>query len=91
MGSERPDPDERFKIEGDPEEALRGLLRVEPAPMTGEDMARKHGLDGLSLRDMLRDHPELTPGHRYREDYEITPEIEAAIMAHPAFQGVKKR
>jgi len=26
MGSERPDPDERFKIEGDAEDALRALL-----------------------------------------------------------------
>jgi hypothetical protein len=25
-----PDPDERFKIEGDPEDALRDLLKVDP-------------------------------------------------------------
>jgi len=83
--------DERFVIEGDPEDALRGLLRGMAEPMCAEDMARKHGLDGLSLRNMLRDHPKLTPGHQHGDDYEITPEIERAIMAHPDFQGVKKR
>jgi hypothetical protein len=31
----RPNQDERFVIEGDPEDALRGLLRAEP--LTGED------------------------------------------------------
>ena len=30
MANEKPDPDERFVIEGDPEGALRGLLNTEP-------------------------------------------------------------
>jgi hypothetical protein len=59
--------------------------------LTAEDMARKHGLAGLSLRNLLRDHPDLTPGHRYGARYEITPDLERTIIAHPAFQGVKKR
>ncbi|MGA8365102.1 MAG: hypothetical protein WB709_11360 [Solirubrobacteraceae bacterium] len=82
--------DEPVKIDLDPEEALRALLAVEPV-MSAEDMARKHDLDGLSLRNMLREHPDLTPGHRHGEEYEITPEIERAVSAHPAFQSVKKR
>ena len=81
---------EHFKIEGDPDDAMMGLLAVEPT-MTAEDMARKFGLDGLSLRNMLRHNPSLTPDHRHGEEYEITPEVERAIIAHPAFQDVKKR
>ncbi len=81
---------EHFKIEGDADDAMIGLLAVEPT-MTAEDMARKFGVDGLSLRNMLRHNPSLTPDHRHGEEYEITPEIERTIIAHPAFQDVKKR
>jgi len=90
--SEKPEPEaaEPVRIDLSPEAALKGLLAVEPT-ITAEDMARKHGLDGLSLRDLLRANPSLTPGHRDNDDYQITPAIERAIMAHPAFQGVKKR
>lgn len=83
----------------DPEVALGALLRVDPAqmpaegePITGEDMARKHGVDGLALRNLIRDHhDELTPGHEWRAPYEITAEIEARIIALPGFQALPRR
>jgi hypothetical protein len=90
MRSERPDPDERFTMERDPEHALRGLLNAE-YPMTGEDMARKYVVQGLALREMLRAHPELTPGHEWHERYRIDAETEARIVAHPDFQGLPRR
>jgi hypothetical protein len=33
------DPDERFKIEGDPEEALRGLLAIDPEQIDAQAKA----------------------------------------------------
>lgn len=82
--------DERFKIEGDPEDALRGLMQGRP-DLNAEQLAEKHGVDGLALRNMLRAHPELTPGHERHEHYRIDAEVEARIVAHPEFQGLPKR
>lgn len=84
--------DERFAIEGDPEDALRGLLRGGSETMTGEDMARKHGVDGLALRNLIRDnHDDIAPDHEWHDPYEITPEIEAKIIALPGFQALPPR
>ena len=83
--------DERFKIEGDPEDALRGLLG-NPEPMCAEDVARKHGVDGLALRNLIRaNHDDLAPDHEWHHPYEITPEIEAKIIALPEFQALQQR
>jgi hypothetical protein len=60
-------------------------------PMNAEEMARKHGKDGLSLRDLLRANPKLTPGHVYRARYEIYQEDEVRIKHHPRFAGVRSR
>ena len=54
-------------------------------------MAEVHGVDGLALRNLLRAHPELTSDHEWHEPYEITPEIEAKILALPDFQGLRRR
>jgi hypothetical protein len=42
MRSERPDPEERFTIEGDPEDALRAFLKVDPEsePVAESALAR---------------------------------------------------
>lgn len=85
------DPDERFAIDGDPEDALRGLLGADSQEINAEQLADKHGVQGLALRNMLRAHPELTPGHEWHEHYRIDAEIEARIVAHPEFQGLPKR
>jgi hypothetical protein len=83
--------DERFTIEGDPEDALRGLLRGAGEPMCAEDMARKHGVDGLALRNLIRaNHDDLAPTHGWHEPYEITPEVEAKIISLPEFHGLPK-
>jgi hypothetical protein len=64
---------------------------IAPAIMNAEQMAEKHDLDGLALRNMLRDDPDLTPGHRFRGHYRIDAETEARIMRQPKFQGLRKR
>lgn len=82
------DLDERFVIE----DALRGPLGGGAVVMTAEDMARKHGKDGLDLRNLIRaNHDDLFTDHREHEPYPITPEIEARILALPGFQAVKRR
>jgi hypothetical protein len=83
--------DERFVIEGDPENALRGLLAVDPQACNAEQLAERHGVQGLALRNLLRVHPELTPGHEWHEHYRIDAETEARIVSHPEFQGLPKR
>jgi hypothetical protein len=60
-------------------------------PMNAEEMARKHGRQGLSLRNLLRANPTLTPGHVYRAPYEIYEDDEKRIMGHPGFGGVRRR
>jgi hypothetical protein len=85
------DEDERFKIEGDPEDALRGLLAVDPAEVNAEQLAEKHGVQGLALRNLLRAHPELTPGHEWHEHYRIDAATEDRIVSHPEFQGLPRR
>jgi hypothetical protein len=85
------DPDERVSIDLDPEEALRALLQVDPDAINAEELAEKHGVQGLALRNMLRAHPDLTPGHHWHEHYRIDAEVEARIVAHPEFQGLPKR
>jgi hypothetical protein len=59
--------------------------------MNGEEMALKHGKDGLSLRNLLRANPTLTPGHVYRTPYEIHKDGEKRIVDHPGFAGVRRR
>jgi hypothetical protein len=39
MAAEKPDPDERFSIEGDPDDVLRSLLQARP---DAEAWAREH-------------------------------------------------
>ena len=85
------DPDERFVIEGDPEDALRGLLAVDPEEISAEELAEKHGVQGLALRNMLRAHPELTPGHEWHERYRIDADTGTRIVTPPEFQGLPKR
>lgn len=53
-------------------------------------MARKHGRDGLSLRDLLRANLDLVPGHDPHERYVIDRETEARILAHPGFAFVRR-
>ncbi len=60
MAVEKPDPDERFVIEGDPEDALRGLLSAdlpsEPPPGLAEWQAwwKREGRDQLNA--LLLEH-----------------------------------
>ncbi len=37
--------------------------------INAEELAEKHGVQGLALRNMLRAHPDLTPGHKYRHTW----------------------
>lgn len=60
-------------------------------PMNAEEMARKHGRDGLALRNLLRANPELTPTHVHRTPYEITAADEQRILAHPDYADVANR
>jgi hypothetical protein len=84
--------DERISLHGhDPESVLRALLKVDPDAMNAEELAEKHGVQGLALRNMLRAHPDLTPGHHWHEHYRIDVEVETRIVAHPEFQTLPKR
>lgn len=60
-------------------------------PLNAEDLARKHGRDGMSLHNLLRANPQLVPRHTYRTRYEIEPIIEASIIGHPGFTAVRRR
>jgi hypothetical protein len=53
-------------------------------------MARKHGRQGLPLRDLLRANLDLVPGHAPNERYVIDRETEARILAHPGFAAVRQ-
>src|SRR5580700_12055775 len=49
-----------------------GLMPNTSYPMrSAAEMARKHGRQGLSLRDLLRADPSLVPGHAWNERYVI--------------------
>jgi hypothetical protein len=60
-------------------------------PMNAEEMAHKHGRQGLSLRNLLRANPTLMPLHVYRTPYEIYENDEKLILAHPDFGAVRRR
>ena len=77
-----------------------GLERLPVAPTTlvifgaTGDLARRKllpALYNLALRNMLRAHPELTPGHEHGDDYRIDSDAEARIVSHPEFQGLTRR
>jgi hypothetical protein len=72
------------------------MSKAQPAatngyPMNGEEMALKHGKDGLALRNLLRSNDELVPGHSYWTPYEIYAEDERRIISHPSFAAVHRR
>ena len=79
--------DERSSIE----DARHDLLAVDPQEINAEQLAENHGVQGLALRNLLRAHPEMTPGHDWHEHYRIDAETEAGIVSHPAFQRLPKR
>jgi hypothetical protein len=89
-GQDHLDPDERISIDMDPEDALRSLMQVKPE-IDAEELAERHGVQGLALRNMLRAHPDLVPGHQWHESYRIDPETAALIVNHPEFQRLPKR
>jgi hypothetical protein len=53
-------------------------------------MARKHGRDGLSFRDLLRANPSLVPGHAWKDRYVIDRATEKRILAHRDFAAVRR-
>jgi len=59
--------------------------------INAEALAEKFGIQGLALRNMLRAHPELVPGHVWHEQYRIDAETEAGIVSHPEFQALRRR
>ena len=59
--------------------------------INADELAEKHGVQDLALRDMLRDNPDLVPGHQWTEPYRIDPEAEARIVSHPEFPGLPRR
>ena len=59
--------------------------------INAEALAEKFGIKGLALRNMLRAHPELVPGHVWHEQYRIDAETEARIVSHPEFQTLRRR
>jgi hypothetical protein len=84
------DPDERFQVEGDPEDALRDLMAVDPREINAEELAEKHGVQGLALRNMIRAFA-LVPGHGWHDPYRIDAAAEARIVSHPAFRALPRR
>lgn len=63
---------------------------TEPYPITAEELAAKLGVDGRSLRALIRDH-DLVPGHAKNAHYRIYPDVETEIAAHQAVQGLPRR
>jgi hypothetical protein len=59
-------------------------------PINAAQLARKHRVNGRSLRAQMRAHPELTPGHGPGEHYAIDRETERAIMSHPAIRNLPR-
>jgi hypothetical protein len=59
--------------------------------INAEELAEKHGVRGLALRNVLRAHPNLTPDDKHREQYRIGPATEARIIAPSEFRGLSKR
>jgi hypothetical protein len=70
---------------------LEVMANVPRYPLNAEEMAREHRKDGLSLRKLLRDKPDLTPGHVHRTHYAITESDEKRIVGDPGFAGVDRR
>jgi hypothetical protein len=54
-------------------------------------MAKKYGVRGVALRNLLRAHPELTPEHKWHQHYRIDAETEARIVEHPEFRDLPRR
>jgi hypothetical protein len=55
-------------------------------PISAAELARRLAVDGKRLRDVLRAHPDLVPGHPPNEHYRIDREAEQAIRRHPEIQ-----
>jgi hypothetical protein len=60
-------------------------------PITAAVLADRLHVPGKLLRDMLRRHPELVPGHGHREHYRIDRDAERAIRAHPEVHALVAR
>lgn len=78
------DPDERFKIEGDPEDALRGLLRDDPSaePVDQKEQALDALRKALPAELALPGHKEKLMEAAYRAEASW-PEIEQALSEAP--------
>lgn len=58
-------------------------------PIPAAELARRLNVDGKRLRDVLRAHPGLVPGHLPNEHYRIDPQAEQAIRHHPEVQSLR--
>jgi len=59
--------------------------------LNAEQLAKKHGVRGVALRNFLLAHPELAPRPKGHLHYRIDGEAEARIVAHPDFAKLPKR
>jgi len=59
--------------------------------LNAEQLAKKHGVRGVAVRDFLRAHPELAPRRKGHRHYRINAEAEARIVAHPDFAKLPRR
>jgi hypothetical protein len=60
-------------------------------PINAAELARRHRINQRSLRSKLRAYPELVPGHRKNDRYEIDVESEKAILSHPAISRLPRQ
>ena len=59
-------------------------------PLNGRELADKLGVPDKALRRLIRKH-RLMPGHVQDATYEIYPDDEARIAAHPAVRALIAR
>jgi hypothetical protein len=60
-------------------------------PITAAELARILRIDGKQLRDVLRAHPELVPGHAWGEHYRIDRQTQRGIERQPEVQALLAR
>ena len=68
---------------------LARMPQADAYSINAAELARRLKVNGKHLRDVLRAHPELVPGHLPNEHYRIDRQTEQRIRQHPEVRVLK--
>lgn len=70
---------------------FQGRAGIDMDTLRAVELAEKHGVDVVALREMLRAHPDLRSGDDFRTHKLIDADVEARIVSHPDFSRLPRR